>query len=709
MTVREPPARCDTIEVLLSQRKHLILEDAVDELQRARLEHYLADGEALAHERMARLLELVLVALRTQSVDCMVDYVTAIAHDRFARQYRLSEVQTSFNVLQEALWNQVLAVVEPQSVAHSLGLVLAVLDIAKDTLARVYVELTSEHWRSQKKTTASHTNSLEIIMPHSPSTPTQPLTGMALLQTPLLNRGSAFTDSERDRLGLRGLLPPRVQSQDQQVRRVMENIDRVDDPLQQYLKLTALQDRNEGLFFRVLVDHLEQLMPLIYTPTVGKACQEYGHIFRRPRGLYVTAEDHGRVASILRNWPHFDVQCIVVTDGERILGLGDLGASGMCIPVGKLALYTACAGIHPARCLPVVIDVGTENEQLLDCPLYLGLPQRRQRGQQYDDLIDEFFEAAHEVFPGALIQLEDFANRNAFRLLERYRERYLTFNDDIQGTGAVALAGLMSAARITQRPFSDTRVLFFGAGEAAIGTADLVVTALCKHGMSADEAKRRCWLFDSRGLVVAGRDHLNEGKRRYAHDGAPAETLLGAVEQLEPSALIGVSGIPGAFDHAVVAKMSEINDRPIIFALSNPTEKAECTAAFAYRESAGRAVFASGSPFAPVTLDGRTYEPGQGNNAYIFPGVGLGVIGSGARTVTDEMFAVAANTLAELVSDEDLQKGRIYPDLTRIREVSARIAADVAELAYSAELTVGPRPEGDMLALMRGLMYDPHY
>jgi malate dehydrogenase (oxaloacetate-decarboxylating)(NADP+) len=531
---------------------------------------------------------------------------------------------------------------------------------------------------------------------------------MELLHDPVLNKGTAFTEAEREALGLRGLLPPRVATQDMQVMRVLENIRRKSNDLERYIFMVSLQERNENLFYRVVMDNLDEMMPIIYTPTVGQGCQEYGHIFRRPRGLYISFKDRGRVKQALQNWPFADVRIIVVTDGERILGLGDLGANGMGIPVGKLALYTACAGIHPTQCLPVTLDTGTNNEALLNDPLYIGLPEKRRRGAAYDELVDEFFTAVQAVFPRACIQLEDFGNLNAFRLLHYYKERACTFDDDIQGTASVALAGLYSALRITQNRLSDHRFLFLGAGEAGIGIGDLIVTGLRAEGLSEAEAKSRCWFVDSKGLVVRSRTDLAEHKLPYAHDHAPIADFLHAVETLKPTAIIGVSGMPRTFTQPVVEAMARMNQRPIIFALSNPTSKSECTAEEAYTWSEGRAVFASGSPFQPLTVNGQTFVPGQGNNSYIFPGVGLGVIASEAARVTEEMFFVAAQTLASLVTDDDLAQGRIYPGLNRIREVSAAIAAAVADLAFTRGLTKMARPE-DLSAHVKAQMYEPTY
>jgi malate dehydrogenase (oxaloacetate-decarboxylating)(NADP+) len=410
----------------------------------------------------------------------------------------------------------------------------------------------------------------------------------------------------------------------------------------------------------------------------------------------------------LKNWPATDVKIIVVTDGERILGLGDLGASGMGIPVGKLSLYTACAGIHPWLCLPITLDVGTENETLLADPLYIGLRQKRVRGAEYDDFIEEFMAAVNKRFPGVLVQFEDFGNQNAFRLLERYRDRACVFNDDIQGTGAVALAGILSALRITGGKLSDARVMLLGAGEAGMGIAENIVNALVEDGLSKTEARKRCWFVDSKGLITRGRDNLSGHKLDYAHDHAPCPALHSAVKSVKPTMLIGVAGQTQAFSHEILTEMAKHNERPVIFALSNPTSKAECTAEEAYKWTDGRAVFASGSPFAPVIYNGKTYVPGQGNNAYIFPGVGLGVVCAGARRVTQSMFMAAARTLAGLVRESELAEGRVYPSLQRIHEVSHAIAVAVAEKAFAEKLNTRSRPE-NLPDFVRSQIFKPEY
>ncbi len=532
--------------------------------------------------------------------------------------------------------------------------------------------------------------------------------GLELLHDPVLNKGTAFTDAEREALGLRGLLPPIVMTEELQVRRVLENFRKKPTPLEKYIYMTSLQDRNETLFYKVVIDNLDTMMPIIYTPTVGQGCQEYCHIFQRPRGLYISVRDRGRIASLLRNWPYDDVRVIVITDGERILGLGDLGAGGMGIPVGKLALYTACAGIHPTRCLPVTLDVGTNNENLLSDPLYIGIPEKRLRGEPFDSLVDEFMTAVQERFPCAVVQLEDFANLNAFRLLSKYRDQVCTFDDDIQGTASVTLAGLYSALRITGGRMRDQRLLFLGAGEAGVGIADLFASTLVEEGVSEKEARKQCWLFDSKGLVVKSRTDLAEHKRPYAHDVPFIGEFAKAVETFKPTAIIGVSGQPRTFTRSVVEAMARLNQHPMIFALSNPTSKSECTAEEAYTWTEGRAIFASGSPFDPVAIGGKTHVSGQANNSYIFPGVGLGVVACEASCVTDEMFYEAAKALARAVKDDDLSQGRIYPPLSKIRDVSAEIARAVAEVAYKRGLARRVRPK-DLMADIIAQMYVPEY
>jgi len=534
-------------------------------------------------------------------------------------------------------------------------------------------------------------------------------TGSAILTNSLFNKGTAFSERERDVLGLRGLLPPRVFTIEEQLVRVYGNFQRKPDPLEKYIFLTTLQNRNETLFYRLVEAHAEEMIPIIYTPTVGQACLEYGAIFRRSRGLFISIRERGRVAEILRHWPHPDARMIVVTDGERILGLGDLGALGMGIPVGKLSLYTACAGLHPYYCLPITLDVGTDNTKLHEDPLYIGINQRRVRGAEYDAFIAEFVAAVQQAYPKALLQWEDFGNTNAFRLLRQYRDQICSFNDDIQGTASVALAGLLAGLRLTGGRLRDQKLLFLGAGEAGTGIADLLVSALEQEGLSQAEARSRCWFVDSQGLVVRHRPgRLAEHKEPYAQDHPPVATLAAALEVHRPTALIGVSGQAQGFTREIVARMAALNPCPIIFALSNPTSKAECTAEQAYQWSEGRAVFASGSPFPPVTLAGRTYVPGQGNNVYIFPGVGLGALVCEAARITDGMFLTAARTLAAQVGEADLALGRVYPALSKIRDVSVQIATAVADEAHRAGLARRPRP-ADLEADIRARMFVPEY
>jgi malate dehydrogenase (oxaloacetate-decarboxylating)(NADP+) len=529
--------------------------------------------------------------------------------------------------------------------------------------------------------------------------------GLEVLRDKSIFRSIAFTRAERERLGLTGLLPHRVSSQRQLVDRVMTSLRRLPGDLDRYMALSSLQERNESLFYRTVIDHIEEIMPLIYTPTVGQACREYSHIAREPKGLFITPGDRGQIRKLLGHWDEKDIRVIVVTDGERILGLGDLGANGMGIPIGKLALYTACAGIPPRCCLPVTLDVGTDNKELLRDPLYLGYPRRRVRGRAYLALVDEFVEAVQSRYPGALIQFEDFLTPNAYALLRRYRDRVLCFNDDIQGTAAVVLAGVLASARITGTPLSDSRVMFLGAGSAATGIADLMVAALVEGGATRDDARRQLWFVDVKGLVVKGRKDLMEHNLPYAHDHAPLP-FVRAIDAIRPHVLIGATGAPGTFTRNAIERMSALNRRPAIFALSNPTSRAECTAEQAYTWSRGKAIFTSGSPFGEVVYRGRRFRPGQGNNAYVFPGVGLGAVACRARTISDAMFLAAARTLAGLVGKDDLARGSLYPPLRDIRRISLAIATSVAEQAYASHLARGRRRSGTRRQI-RQFMYDP--
>ncbi|MFQ6677280.1 MAG: NAD-dependent malic enzyme [Fidelibacterota bacterium] len=532
--------------------------------------------------------------------------------------------------------------------------------------------------------------------------------GTDLLLDPLYNKGTAFTERERKLLNLEGLLPPHTLTLVEQKAKVLETVRSKNTDIEKYIYLMSLQDRNETLFYRLITEEIEEFLPIIYTPTVGQACQEYGIVFRRPRGMYISLKEKGSVKKVLRNWRREDVDVIVITDGERILGLGDLGADGMGIPVGKLSLYTVCSGIHPGRTLPVTIDVGTNNEELLNNPYYFGLREKRTTGKDYDELIDEFMEAASEIFPNVLIQFEDFANQNAYRLLEKYRNNYFMFNDDIQGTGSVVLAGLLTAVSSINSTFRQQRILFYGAGSAALGIAENIIQRMEMAGISNLAAREKVFLFDSRGLVVKGRDHLTPNKEKYAHQMDEANHFYHAVKQVKPTMIIGVSGQPKVFTKEVVEEMARLNEHPVIFALSNPTNKSECSAEEAYKWSDGNAIFASGSPFDPVEYRGKTFYPGQGNNAYIFPGVGLGVVASKSVRVTDEMFIIAAQELAKMVTQEDINKGRMYPSLTNIREISLNIAIAVAEYAFENNLTQVPIPDS-ISKMLKDVIYEPEY
>ena len=533
------------------------------------------------------------------------------------------------------------------------------------------------------------------------------LKGYDALHSAHANKGTAFTPEEREALALRGLLPHAEFGQNGQMARVLENMRRKAYDIEKYIFLSGLQARNERLYYRTVIENIEEIMPLIYTPTVGQACKEFAHIFRDPKGFYINPDDKGDIRKILDNWPEDDIRVIVITDGQRILGLGDLGANGMGIPIGKLALYVACAGIQPSQCLPIMFDVGTNNQELLDDPLYLGYPHKRLEGDEYSELMAEFVDAIQDKFPKALLQFEDFLTPNAYQLLQDYRCKILSFNDDIQGTAAVTLSGVYASTRISGHNFEDLRIMFLGAGSAATGIGDLMVSAFKEAGLSKEDALKRLWFVDQEGLVVKSRDDLMVHNLPYAHE-HEALDFVSAINEIKPHILIGATGAPGTFTQEVIEAMSALNERPAIFALSNPTSRAECTAEQAYEWSKGKAIFTSGSPFDAISHEGKTLKPGQGNNAYIFPGVGLGAIACEATHITDEMFLASARSLAELVSEEDLSTSTLYPPLKDIRNASLEIAVALAEKAYDQGIAQLARPS-DLKQYIRDMMYDPSY
>lgn len=542
--------------------------------------------------------------------------------------------------------------------------------------------------------------------------------GEHVLSHPLVNKSTAFTERERRELDLDGLLPPGVSTIKDQLGRVYGSYKQKRTTLGRYMHLTALQDRNETLFYRLLQEHIDEMMPVVYTPGVGEACQKYSHIYRRHRGLYIAYEHRDNIEDLLRNFGRDLVAVIVVTDGERILGLGDQGVGGMGIPIGKLNLYTLCAGVSPSATLAITLDVGTDNEELLADPLYMGQRHKRIRGEEYQAFVDAFVEAVKKVFPDAVLQWEDFHKGNAIKQLRRFRDQLCTFNDDIQGTAGVVLAGLYSALRLTGQSMKEQRVVFAGAGAAAQGIGDLIVAAMMEDGLTREQAIRQIYTVDSRGLVTQARENLEEFKATYARPvdeisdwktaGGDRITLAETVQNAKPTVLLGTSGTPGTFDEAVIRAMAEHNEQPIIFPLSNPTSKAECTPADAIRYSDGRAIVATGSPFDPVEHNGKRYRIGQGNNAYIFPGVGLGLTVARSRRVTDGMFLEAAKALAAEVTEADLAEHAIYPELSRIRDCSLAVACATIRQAVAEDLADADILE-DLEETVRRAMWYPEY
>ena len=532
--------------------------------------------------------------------------------------------------------------------------------------------------------------------------------GWDVIEDPRTNKDTAFTLQERERFGLQGLLPHAVETLDRQAERALGHLDQKSSALEQYIYLSSLLDRNETLFYRVVMSDPARFLPIVYDPTVGEVCLKFGHIYRRPRGMYVSHDMKGRVAEVLRNWPGRDVRFICVSTGGRILGLGDLGANGMGIPIGKLQLYTACAAVPPDSCLPLLLDIGTSTAALRADPLYLGLRQAPPPTDELDTFVDEFVQAVQEVFPGCCIHFEDWKGTDAIRLLAKYSDKILCYNDDIQGTASVTLAGLTTALEILGAKLTDQRVLFLGAGSAGIGIGNLIVTAMRNKGLSQEDAAARISLFDFDGLIEPSRKDLSPSQQVYAHKAEPTKDLTKAIEAFKPTVLIGVSTQGGAFDQRVVEAMAKLNDRPIIFALSNPTEKAECTPEQAYTWTKGKALYAAGVQFPDVTVDGKTFHPGQANNFYIFPAIGLATFATRPTRITDECFIEAAQASADQVSQEMRDKGMLFPSQANILETEVATATRVAEYMFDNGLATVERPR-EIRSWIEAMLYKPVY
>jgi malate dehydrogenase (oxaloacetate-decarboxylating)(NADP+) len=531
---------------------------------------------------------------------------------------------------------------------------------------------------------------------------------VALLNDPVLNKGTAFTADERKRLHLEGLLPDAVETIDRQLQRVLDHLKSKTDDIERYIYLLGLCDRNETLFYKTVMSDPARFVPIVYDPTIADACLRYGHIYRRPNGMYLSRTMKGRFAEVLRNWPNKDLRFICVSSGGRILGLGDIGVNGAPIPIGKLQLYTACAAVPPQALLPVLLDIGTTNAALRADPLYLGVREEPPSDDQVDAIVDEFVSAVQEVFPGCCVHFEDWKGTDAIRLLARYKDKVLCYNDDIQGTASVTIAGLTTALQIIGSKLRDQRIFFLGAGSAGIGIANMIVAAMVDEGLSRDDARARIGMFDVNGLLESSRNDLSPSQKVYAHQAQPTKDLQAAIEAFKPTALIGVSTTGGAFTKGVIETMGKLNDRPIIFPLSNPTDRAECTPEQAYTWTGGRALVACGVQFPDVTLNGKTYHPGQANNFYIFPAIGLAVYATWPERITDRMFIEAARASADQVSQKDRDAGMLFPAQANILETEITTAAGVAEFIFDQGQATVDRPP-DIHAWLEAMTYKPHY
>jgi malate dehydrogenase (oxaloacetate-decarboxylating)(NADP+) len=532
--------------------------------------------------------------------------------------------------------------------------------------------------------------------------------GIAVLQDPKLNKSTAFTEAEKEALGLVGLVPDIRETEDLQLQRVNLQLAQKPTDLERYIYLMNLLDHNETLFYRTLMSDPVLFLPIVYDPTIGEACLKFGHIYRQARGMYLSMTRRGKVKDILKNWPEKDVRFICVTDAGRILGLGDLGANGMGIPIGKLQLYTACAGVPPQYLLPMYLDAGTNNEQYLRDPLYLGIRKTRPSTEELYSFVDEFVQAVQEVFPKCCIHFEDWTGVDAVHLLQRYRDKYCVYNDDVQGTAGIVLAGMINAAKIKGKKLSDEKYLFLGAGSAGIGLADLLCSAMTQEGLSLQEAQSHVYMFDINGILENTRKDLVDFQKPYAHKHAPTRDFVAAIESIKPTTIIGVSTVGGTFTQKVIEAMSRINERPVVLALSNPTEHAECTPEQAYTWSKGKAIYAAGVQFPPVHYDGKTFLPGQANNFYIFPAIGMAIFATQASRVTDEMFIEAARAVADQVAPDLLNQGLLYPLQSNILETEIQTAARVAKLVFDSGLARVNRPT-DFVAFIRQHVYKPEY